>query len=167
MRIRQKIDSVDGGDTGSETDPQFVASLKRGLGVLMAMARSGRSLSTGELATGTNLPKATITRLAYTLVKRGHAIYDPRAGHPSTGAASLQLGYGALGGNAVLRIAQPHMRTIANRLSVIQNTAMGNAYLSGAGRWDPLINGVGIPLALARRWNLRRLQCLLRWLRRR
>jgi DNA-binding IclR family transcriptional regulator len=227
MRIRQEIGSFDGGDTGSERDPQFVASLKRGLDVLMALARSGRSLSTGELAARTNLPKATITRLTYTLVKLGHAIYDPRTGRYSTGAASVQLGYGALGGNAVLRIAQPHMRTIANRLNVsvamgecsglemvyvgnetrdgpvgprlfvgaalpIQNTAMGHAYLSGidparrarllkkledsdvkafktalpfitaslhqfaecsycivAGRWDPLINGVGIPLTLA------------------
>lgn len=108
-----------------EENPQFVTALKRGLEVLNLLAKSGRAMGNADIASATGLPKATVTRATFTLLALGYINYDRSTGRYSVGASAISLGYGAMGGNAILRVAQPHMRTFANRYHV--SVALGES----------------------------------------
>src|SRR3989304_7746805 len=57
-------------------DRQFVIALARGLSVLQAFGQGDDLLTNAEIAHRARLPKATITRLTYTLCKLGYLARD-------------------------------------------------------------------------------------------
>lgn len=53
-------------------DPKQVSALVRGLAILKCFSPQERLLTNADLSLRTNLPKATVSRLAYTLCKQGY-----------------------------------------------------------------------------------------------
>ena len=78
-------------------DPKFVTALARGLTILRAFRRDEIALPNQTLAQRTGLPKATVTRLTYTLCKLGCLVQDT-SGNYRLGPGVLALGYGVLAG---------------------------------------------------------------------
>lgn len=74
-----------------------VSALARGLAVLKAVAEADQPLTNRDLAASTGIPKATVSRLATTLLSAGFLRQAPGSERYSLGAATLQLG------NAYLR----------------------------------------------------------------
>jgi DNA-binding IclR family transcriptional regulator len=96
-------------------DRQFVTALHRGLVILQAFRPSDRAgLSNQELAERTLLPKPTVSRLTYTLLKLGYLIYDNGTGRYRMGVPVLSLGYVCLGGFQVREAAQVYMQELAD-----------------------------------------------------
>ena len=108
----------------SEEEPgQHASALVRGLQILRAFTPGDVSLGNQELIERTGLPKATISRLTYTLVGLGYLIYDPLLGRYRIGPATVSLGYSGLSSNAVVYMAKPLMQTLAFETGVA--VAMG------------------------------------------
>ena len=78
-------------------DKDEVSALARGLALVRAVANASEPLSNRELVEATGIPKATISRLAATLVAAGYLRQAADSERFSLGAALLELG------NAYLR----------------------------------------------------------------
>ena len=74
-----------------------VSALARGLALVRSVANASQPLSNRELAEATGIPKATISRLAATLVAAGYLRQATDSERFSLGPALLELG------NAYLR----------------------------------------------------------------
>lgn len=98
---------------GSE-DRQFVTALARGLEILRAFRAGDGPLGNQDLVQRTGLPKATVSRLTYTLMKLGHLTYLERLGKYRIGPTVLALGYQALGSLTVRHVARPHLQAFAD-----------------------------------------------------
>ena len=110
MRKRTKpTDGSDGADFGSSA-----ASLTRGLEILRAFTADDATLGNQDLIERTGLPKATVSRLTYTLVGLGYLHYDEMLGRYSIGPATVSLGYSALSSSPVIHIARPLMQELAD-----------------------------------------------------
>ncbi|GAB2177063.1 IclR family transcriptional regulator [Dongia sp. agr-C8] len=110
MRKRTKAaDDRAGADEGS-----FSAALTRGLRILRAFTADDASLGNQDFIERTGLPKATISRLTYTLVGLGYLTYDESLGRYSIGPATVSLGYSALSSSPVVHIARPLMQELAD-----------------------------------------------------
>ncbi len=99
----------------TEVDPKdrnFVTALARGLEVLRAFAPGDTELSNTDFAERTGLPKATISRLTYTLVKLGYLVLDPRKGTYRLGAGVLELGFGVLSSTDIDQRADAELRSL-------------------------------------------------------
>ncbi|WP_430512773.1 IclR family transcriptional regulator [Pannonibacter phragmitetus] len=57
-----------------ENDPRFATTLARGLSVLRAFRMGEDGLSNAEIAQRTGLPKSTVSRLTWTLVRLGYLV---------------------------------------------------------------------------------------------
>lgn len=102
----------------AKEDRHFVTALARGLDVLSAFRSRDRMLGNQELARRCGLPKSTISRLTYTLVKHGYLEHTEDA----NGAPGYKLGSAvlALGGAMIARmdmraLARPLMQDVADR----------------------------------------------------
>ena len=99
-------------------DPRMATTLERGLKILDAFrANDEAPLSNREITQRSRLPKATVSRLTYTLTKLGYLLHDPRRGYV--------LGPGVLGPAYVFysrldirQVARPHLRRLATRPGV-------------------------------------------------
>jgi DNA-binding IclR family transcriptional regulator len=100
-------------DDLSADDRQFVAALERGLRVLQMFSSAHAALSNGELARGTTLSKATISRLTYTLSRLGYLTHDSASGRYRLGPGALALGYASLSKFDVRQVARPLMQSLA------------------------------------------------------
>ena len=67
-------------------------------------------LSNQDFIERTGLPKATISRLTFTLVSLGYLIYDESSGRYRIGPATIALGYSGLSNHPVIMIAKPLMQ---------------------------------------------------------
>ena len=101
----------------AKEDRHFVTALARGLDVLSAFRSRDRMLGNQELARRCGLPKSTISRLTYTLVKHGYLEHTEDA----NGAPGYKLGSAvlALGGAMIARmdmraLARPLMQDVAD-----------------------------------------------------
>lgn len=99
-------------------DRQFVAALARGLEILRAFRPGDGPLGNQDIAQRTGLPKPTVSRLTYTLMKLGHLVYLERLGKYQVGPAVLSLGYLALGNLAIRQIARPHLQALSEYANV-------------------------------------------------
>lgn len=99
-----------------------VSALKRGIEVLRCFSGGSRSMSNGELSRMTGVPKATVARLAATLVALGLLRQDAETEKYSLGAGVLSLAEAFLSGLDVRAIARPHMAKLAEQFG-------GSAYL--------------------------------------
>lgn len=100
------------------TDPNMVTALARGLDVLRAFRRNDAQLGNLDLAQRTGLPKATVSRLTYTLSRLGYLVYLPEAGKYRLGAGVLGLGFSYLGATGIRDMARPLMQELADYAGV-------------------------------------------------
>jgi len=89
------------------TDRGFVVALSRGLEVLRAFRPNDGLLGNQEIAARTNLPKATVSRLTYTLTKLGYLTPVPRFEKYQLAPPALALGYAALANLGVRHLSEP------------------------------------------------------------
>jgi DNA-binding IclR family transcriptional regulator len=111
MRKRTARDSDDASDGGGQPS----SALVRGLELLRAFKTGDATLGNQEIIARTGLPKATVSRLTFTLSELGYLTYNSVLGRYSLGPASVALGYSALTSNAVVHIARPLMQDLADR----------------------------------------------------
>jgi len=95
---------------GDET--QFVGAAARALAVLNAFRAGDSPLGNAELTERTNLPKATVSRLTYTLARCGFLSYNPRFRVYELGPSALALGNVALSSVDIRRVARPLMQEL-------------------------------------------------------
>jgi DNA-binding IclR family transcriptional regulator len=119
--LRARLTDLDAGDQkqfARSDDKQFVTALARGLDVLRAFSGGAGLLGNQEIAAITRLPKATVSRLTYTLARLGYLDYESRLAKYRPGLAGLALGYNALRALPVRRIAEPLMHELAQSAGV-------------------------------------------------
>jgi DNA-binding IclR family transcriptional regulator len=95
-------------------DRQFIASLHKGLDVLRNMAHVNRPLGNKELSDLTGFPKATVSRITYTLSRLGYLRYLSDSGKYVLGLPVLGLGYACLAGLNFTEAARPLMQKLAD-----------------------------------------------------
>ena len=76
------------------SDPKFVTALARGLSILQSFRPNEIYLSNQVFALRTGLPKATVTRITYTLCVLGYLVQDAGGGEYRLGPGVLTLGFG-------------------------------------------------------------------------
>jgi DNA-binding IclR family transcriptional regulator len=95
---------------------KFVVALARGLELLRAFRPGEVLLGNRDFAERTGLPKATVNRLAYTLMTLGYLRFDEAAGKYALDTGVLSLGFALLAGADTLELARPHMRELAREI---------------------------------------------------
>lgn len=95
-------------------DKQFATTLARGLELLRCFTPDRPILGNSELAQMLQLPKATISRLTYTLLCMGYLTGTEFYGKYQLGAATLSVGYPLLAQLTLRRMARPLMLSLAN-----------------------------------------------------
>ena len=149
-----------------ENDRQFAINLARGMAILRAFAADKPMLGNREICDRTGLPKATVSRLTYTLTLLGYL--SPVSGLQKYRLAPgvLSLGYPFLASLAVRQIIRPVMESLARDTGCTVNLGMldrtrvvfvetcrvdeGNAYLPDIGSTRPVLaTSVGRALLLA------------------
>lgn len=119
----------DGGTLDSgDKDRNFVTALARGLEVLRCFRRGEVTLTNSDFAERTGLPKATISRLTYTLCELDYLVSDPVSGTYRLGAGVLQLGYGVLSAMDVSDRIGPVLRALRDGPNSYITAALGEAY---------------------------------------
>ncbi len=107
-------------DTGRLNDPvalddrKFVVALARGLEVLRVFTPNEGLLGNQEIAARTGLPRATITRLTYTLTALGYLTHLGRLEKYQLAPGALAINYSTLVNMRIRQVAQPHMLALAN-----------------------------------------------------
>jgi DNA-binding IclR family transcriptional regulator len=96
-----------------EKDYRFNTALARGLSVLKAFAPDNRPIGNTEIALRVGLPKATVSRLTFTLTELGYLKYDEDIGRYSLGPGVLSLGYDVLAQMEIGDIARPYLQELA------------------------------------------------------
>jgi DNA-binding IclR family transcriptional regulator len=107
-------------------DRKFVTALARGLDVLRSFGPRDRWLTNQELAARTGLAKATVARLAHTLVQTGHLRYSEAQNGYALGQAALRLGFAALGHMDVRRAARPLMASLSDDTNAAVHLAVND-----------------------------------------
>lgn len=103
--------------TTEESDKDQVSALARGLQLLDSFRTAERFLSVQDLVERTGLPKATVSRLAHTLVANGYLEYSEHNSKFYLGARVISLGFSVLGALRVRQVARPFMRELAESCS--------------------------------------------------
>ena len=106
--------SVEDKTNEKKKDRLFVSSLARGISLLAAFSPNRVTMSAGELASATGLPKSTITRLTYTLIKLGYLSFREDIGHYQLHPRILTLGYPVLANVDWRHVAAPLMQDLAD-----------------------------------------------------
>ena len=109
-----KADSGRLKDPATIDDRKFVVALARGLEVLRVFTPNEGLLGNQEIAARTGLPKATITRLTYTLKTLGYLTHLERLEKYQLAPGALAIGYSTLANMRIRQVAQPHMLALAN-----------------------------------------------------
>ncbi|KQP37610.1 hypothetical protein ASF44_14240 [Pseudorhodoferax sp. Leaf274] len=145
-------------------DTPGVQSLERGLQLLRAFRPGITSLSNAELAERTGFPRASVSRLAGTLVSAGFLEHEAGTGLYRLGAPFLGLGLAVRSGSAVLQAALPFMREVSEGQRINVGLALADdcdmVYLdsvrkSQLGIFRHIITGTRLPMAetaLGRAW---------------
>lgn len=96
-----------------ENNPQFIASLARGLEILRCFTPSSQVLGNQELSQLTGLPKPTIARISSTLVSLGYLKQLPNSTKYTLDTGVLALGYASLSNISARIHARPYMEEMA------------------------------------------------------
>ena len=106
-------------DTSSPTpsksgeDRYFITALSRGLDVLACFRPGDTALSNQQISERCSLPKSTVTRVVYTLAKRGYLV-QVEGGRYALGTATLALGSSMLARMDIRQYARPLMQELAD-----------------------------------------------------
>lgn len=99
-------------------DPRMATTLERGLKILGSFRSTDEGpLSNREIGKRSGLPKATVSRLTYTLTKLGYLLHDARQGY-SLGPGVLGPAYVFYSRLDIRQVARPHLRRLATRPGV-------------------------------------------------
>lgn len=115
-------------DSDESKDRNFVTALARGLDLLRCFRGSEVELTNTDFAERTKLPKATISRLTYTLCKLGYLVADPRTGMYRLNAGVLQLGFGVLAGMDIGQLAKAEMKQLCDGPNPYVTIALGEQH---------------------------------------
>ena len=96
-----------------ENNPQFIASIARGLEILRCFSSTNQLLGNQEIAHLTNLPKPTVARITSTLVSLGYLKQLPNTTKYLLDVGVLALGYSALSNISARTQAQPFMEEMS------------------------------------------------------
>lgn len=94
-------------------DRRYVAALARGLELLQCFRYGERWLTHQEITRRTGLPKATVSRLAFTLVSLGYLRQDAAKGSYGLGNGGLTMGFRVLVNAEIAAIARPVLEELA------------------------------------------------------
>lgn len=94
-------------------DRRYVTALARGMELLQCFRWGERWLFHQELTRRSRLPKATVSRLAFTLCALGYLVHDPARGAYALGPGGLTLGLRVLANDDVSSIARPVLEELA------------------------------------------------------
>ena len=117
-----QIDAEDG------KDRNFVTALARGLEVLRSFRDGEVTLTNSDFSERTGLPKATVSRLTYTLCELGYLVADARAGTYRLGAGVLHLGFGVLSSMDIGDRAQQEMERLRDGPNSYITVALGEQH---------------------------------------
>ncbi len=106
------------------SDRQFATNLSRGLEVLRAFTPDAPVLGNREIADRTGLPKATVSRLTYTLMVLGYLGRVEPLHKYRLGAGVLSLGYPLLASMPVRQLARGRMERLAKQTGCTVNLGM-------------------------------------------
>jgi DNA-binding IclR family transcriptional regulator len=95
-------------------DKRRVTSLARGLAVMQCFRIGERWLAHQEITRRTGLPKATVSRLAFTLTELGYLRHDAAKGAYGLGVGGLTLGFKVLSTTEMAHIARPVLDELAH-----------------------------------------------------
>jgi IclR family pca regulon transcriptional regulator len=107
-------------------DPDFMASLARGLAVIRAFSGGTGRRTIGGLAQSTGLSRAAVRRCLYTLHELGYVGLDDR-GHYALRPRVLALGYAFLSSSSLVATARP----LLERVSAAVRESCSMAVLEG------------------------------------
>jgi len=126
-----------------EKDYRINTSLARGLSILRAFSPDNHPIGNAEIAERVRLPKATVSRLTFTLTELGYLRYDESLGRYSLGPAVLTLGYDVISQMEIRDIARPYMEDLAKY-------AGANAYLAAPDGTDMIhVEACRIPASMS------------------
>lgn len=97
-------------------DRQFATTLARGLEILHCFTARDTQLGNAELVARTGMPKATISRFTYTLMRLGYLRINRLNNKYQLGSAVLSLGYPLLASLNIRQIARPFMGELADHI---------------------------------------------------
>src|SRR2546429_3376837 len=100
---------------GYAGDPNFMASLARGLAVIRAFTQQRRHLTIAQLSHRTGIPRAAVRRCLYTLAKLGYVVADEARGY-SLRPGILALGHAYLSSTPLATKVQPLLDHISDAL---------------------------------------------------
>lgn len=100
-------------ESSGQKDYRINSGLARGLAVLKAFGPDNRPIGNLEIAQRVDLPKATVSRLTFTLTELGYLNHDEDTGLYSLGPAVLTLGYDVMAQMEIRDIARPYMQELA------------------------------------------------------
>ena len=92
-----------------KNDRQFVTALARGLELLRCFTPKRPYLGNQELSQLTGIPKGTITRLTYTLVKLGYLKQSTTSSKYQLSTGVLGFGYTMMTNISINNLATPYM----------------------------------------------------------
>ena len=155
---------VDPHDLGA--DRQFSMNLARGMEVLRAFGPGDALLGNREIADRTGLPKATVSRLTYTLMLLGYLGRVEGLQKYRLGSGVLSLAYPLLASMRIRHVARPHVEALARETGCTVNLGMrdrtgvvyldtcridaGNSYRPDIGSSRPLLTtSIGHALLVA------------------
>jgi IclR family pca regulon transcriptional regulator len=108
----------------------FVKSLARGLSVLAAFHPGRQGLSLADIAEVAGVTTPSALRISYTLTELGYLIRDPSSRTYNLGPRALSLGMATLSSMPLVDIAEPHLRSLRDRvgetvkLAILDGTEM-------------------------------------------
>lgn len=97
-------------------DPNFMASLARGLEVIQAFTPQRRLLSISQISQKTGIPRAAVRRCLYTLGKLGF-VYAEDGKNYQLRPRILSLGHAYLASTPLARAAQPVLKQLSEMLN--------------------------------------------------
>ena len=112
--IKAKSSSKASSKSTGAKDYRFMTALERGLSVLRIFPSGNRPLGNAEIAEAVGLPKATVTRITFTLTELGYLRYDKERRKYQLGPSVLSLGYNVLAQMEIRDTARPLMRELAD-----------------------------------------------------
>lgn len=95
-------------------DPNFMASLARGLSVIAAFSQHPQSQTIAQLSQKTGIPRAAVRRCLYTLAKLGYVVGNDR--HFALQPKILTLGHAYLSSTPLVVAAQPFLDRVNDKV---------------------------------------------------
>ncbi|HET7775594.1 MAG TPA: IclR family transcriptional regulator C-terminal domain-containing protein [Azospira sp.] len=110
-----EVASTAGDISAQAGDPNFMASLARGLAVIQAFSPQRRQMSISQISQKTGIPRAAVRRCLYTLAKLGFVGAEDGRNF-ALRPRILSLGHAYLASTPLGKAAQPVLRDVSNRL---------------------------------------------------